>query len=199
MLQKVILNFGRKLKNIYKNMKLKNKIDPETLGQLVLTAIGFVFLVWLIIICASCKTQKQTYQYTGTDYTTAKDSTAQAGHQEQTAATSSADSSAIAGTIVFTEGGGTVTAGGVELQGVAQIDGSVFASAQVFHVEHYIHDTTTIAVHDTLTLEKVVEVKTEKKSSAVVWPWLVFCYICGVGTVIALKKIPYTRPFMAWL
>jgi len=180
-------------------MKIKNKIDPETFGQLVLTAIGFALLVWLIIIAASCKTQKHAYQYDGTDYATAKDSTAQDGHTEQAAATSSADSSAIAGTITFADGGGTVTAGGVELQGVAQIDGSIFAAGQVFHVEHYIHDTTTVAVHDTLTLERVVEVKTEKKSSAVVWPWLLFCYICGVATVVALKKIPYTKHLMSWL
>ena len=180
-------------------MKIKNKIDPETFGQLVLTAIGFALLVWLIIVCASCKTQKHSYQYDGTQYAAAKDSTAQAGHTEQTAATSSADTTAIAGTITFADGGGTVTAGGVELTNVQTIDGSIFAGGQVFHVEHYVHDTVTVAVHDTMRLERVVEVEVEKKSSAVVWPWLLFCYICGVATVVALKKIQYTRPFMMWL
>lgn len=180
-------------------MKIKNQIDPETFGQLVLTAIGFALLVWLIIICASCKTQKNAYQYDGTQYSAAKDSTAQAGHTEQTTATSSADSSAIAGTITFADGGGTVTAGGVELSNVQTIDGSIFAGGQVFHVEYYIHDTTTVVVRDTLKLESVVEVEVEKETSAVVWPWLLFCYICGAATVVALKKIPYTRPFMTWL
>ena len=79
------------------------------------------------------------------------------------------------------------------------IDGSIFAGGQVFHVEHYVHDTVTVAVRDTLTLERVVEVEVEKESSAVVWPWLIFCYICGIATVVALKKIPYTRLFMMWL
>lgn len=180
-------------------MKIKNKIDPETFGQLVLTAIIFALLVWLVIVCASCKTQKNVYQYDGTQYAAAKDSTAQAEHTEQTSATSSADSSAIAGTITFADGGGTVTAGGVELSNVQTIDGSIFAGGQVFHVEHYVHDTATVSVRDTLTLERVVEVEVEKESSAVVWPWLIFCYICGIATVVALKKIPYTRLFMMWL
>lgn len=180
-------------------MKIKNKIDPETFGQLVLTAIVFVLLVWLVIVCASCKTQKHVYQYDGTQYAAAKDSTAQAEHTEQTSATSSADSSAIAGTITFADGGGTVTAGDVELSNVQTIDGSIFAGGQVFHVEHYVHDTVTVSVRDTLTLERVVEVEVEKESSAVVWPWLIFCYICGIATVVALKKIPYTRLFMMWL
>lgn len=179
--------------------ELKKRPNPDDLLQAIVTAVGFALLVWLIIMCAGCKTQKNTYHYDGTDYAAAKDSTAQAGHTEQTAATSSADSSAIAGTITFAGGGGTVTAGGVELTNVQTIDGSIFAGGQVFHVEHYIHDTTTVVVRDTVTVTKVEVEKVEKKTTATPWYLFIICYICGVATVVALKKIPQTRPFMAWL
>lgn len=177
---------------------MKHKISPEDFGQLILTAIGFAFLVWLILLCAGCKTQKQTYQYTGSEYQQAQDSTASTGKTETEVQAGAKDSTAIVGTIIFADGGGTITTGAVTATGVQQIDGSLLAGSQVFHVEHYVHDTCFVAVRDTITQTRTEVVKVEKKTRPLWWLY-VLCFVLGAGVVVALKKIPYTRPFMMWL
>lgn len=165
----------------------------------VLLTIAYAMVVGLLLVLFSgCRTTKKTYQYTGEDYTQVTDSQRAESHTEQTQATQTNDTTAIVGLITFADGGGVVTSGGVQLSGVAQIDGSVLTGSQVFHVEHYIHDTTFVAVRDTLTQTRteVVEMEKEVRPS---WWWYLLCFVCGAGVVVALKKIPYTRPLMFWL
>ena len=164
---------------------------------LVMFLAGFV-----VLMCTGCKVHKHGYEYTGSDYAQAVDSTAGEGHTEQVAKDSASTTGAVSGVITFADGGGTITTGGgVTLTGVQAVDGSVFGSGQVFHVEHYIHDTAFVAVHDTLhQIEvQVVETETESKAQNYWWVWLLAGLAIGAGGLIALKKIPYTRPLMAWL
>ena len=183
-------------------MALRNRISPEDFGQLVLTAIGFLLLVWLIIVSAGCKTQKHEYHYTGEDFSQVVDSTHAEGHTEQVAKDSASTTGAVSGLITFTDGGGTITTGGgVTLTGVQSIDGEILSSGQMFHVEQFNHDTAFEAEHDNLHKIDVQEVETETESKAqnYWWVWLLVGLAVGAGGLIALKKIPYTRPFMMWL
>lgn len=179
-------------------MALRNRISPEDFGQLLLTAIGFLLLVWLIVVSAGCKTQKQEYHYTGEDFAQVVDSTSATGKTETQTQTGARDSVGVVGTITFADGGGVVTAGGVQMSGVQTIDGSLLAGSQMFHVEHYIHDTTFVAVRDTITQTRTEVVKVEKTTRPLWWLYVV-CFVLGAGVVVALKKIPYTRPLMMWL
>lgn len=170
--------------------------------DILLCIISAILCAIVLVTFAGCKAHKQNYQYTGNDYQQAVDSSHTESHTEIQSADSSRTENNLNGTITFADGGGTLTTNaGLTITGVQSIDGAILSSGQMFHVEHYIHDTTYIAVHDTLhqTEVQMVEKETESKAQNFWWIWLITGLVVGAGGIIALKKIPYTRPIMMWL
>ena len=160
----------------------------------------------LLLVLVGCKAQKQTVDYTNqesTITTTVHDTiimrdtiTIETVKQHQTESTEG-------GTITFVAGGGTYNTQTGEAVGVASVEitkrekeltkeNEMLQKRLDFFATNYVH-------RDSLTTQTTLHEKTESKPKTN-WYWfLIIGFSIGVGVVILLKKLPYTRPFMAWL
>lgn len=181
--------------------------------DILITIIGAICFALILVTFAGCKITKQSktdYTYTGSGYehtehirdtvyiektVVATDSTT--AEKEQTTQTD----------VTFTPAGGSYNIFTGQMQGVT----SLSISERERILQNEVNTLRAVSneqrarisaqsdslqnIKEQLSASEDVETKAQNF-------WLVFLitgFVVGTGTVIALKKIPYTKPFMVWL
>lgn len=185
-------------------------MNRETVKYIILTIVDAVFCATLLVMCASCKTTKTSqtdYQYTADDYQHTE-------HQRDTVTiiervvvhdtvTIETERESETG-VEFVAGGGTFNLSTGEATGVAKVTSTEREKALESRVrsltsdleqaEGRIKELTDAASHQDGELHQ----KKTKKTAPLWWTYLL-AFAAGAAVVVALKKIPYTKPLMRWL
>ena len=185
-------------------------MDRETIKYIILTLVDAVFCATLLVMCASCKTTKTSqtdYQYTGTEYTHTE-------HQRDTVTvvervvvhdtvTIETERESETG-IQFIEQGGTFNLTTGEATGVVKVTSTEREKALESKVLSLKSDLERAegrikALTDsTATVDTELHTKESKSTKPLWWLYLV-AFAAGAAVIVALKKIPYTKPLMRWL
>lgn len=185
-------------------------MNRETVKYIILTIIDAVICAGLLVMCASCKTTKTSqtdYQYTADEYQHTE-------HQRDTVTiiervlvhdtvTTETERESETG-VEFVAGGGTFNLSTGEATGVVKVTSTEREKALESRVrsltsdleqaESRIKELTDAASHQNGELHQ----KETKKTTSLWWTYLL-AFVAGAAAVVALKKIPYTKPLMRWL
>ena len=180
---------------------------------ILLLLLVMLFTGFVVLVCTGCKVHKHgttEYEYNGQDYTT----TIHVHDTTYIEKIASVDDTVVnekeveSNTgISFVYGGGTYNVKTGEATGVAKVSVSekekqLQSEISKLHAEEKISARRIQTLKDSLAVyheQMKQETQTESKAQNYWWVWLLVGLAVGAGGIIALKKIPYTRPLMFWL
>ena len=181
--------------------------------DIVIFILGLLLSVLVLVAFSSCKTSRQSktdYTYTGSDYTHTehiRDSCYIDRIVEVHDSSRAEQETSVEHSVNFVPGGGSYNMLTGQMEGVQSLSVSererlLQNEVNSLRAQGSEQRARIEALSDSLKRENAIlqeSVETETKAQSFWWIWLITGFSIGVGGIIALKKIPYTKPFMVWL
>lgn len=165
---------------------------------------NIIILALMLICLASCKVTKG-YEYTG-DYDTTTITLRDTITLTKEVKTYEHDTTIIVKhdtlTITFVGQGGTYNTITGEATGVASVSKSENARHESGHVDLSLSRADSTSLHSAdsthaIGSEHIIE--TSERGGTSWWRWLLAGIGIGFGALVALKRLPWTKPFLIWI